>query len=86
MALYMKLEKLDKQLKGHIIWYTRSYVEKLEILRIQKGHMIAYVKLQMHDEFVHENQNIFYDGLHDHGMHDLGTSGHCKESDNIINQ
>ena len=48
--------------------------------------MIAYVKLQMHDEFVHENQNIFYDGLHDHGMHDLGTSGHCKESDNIINQ
>ena len=50
--------KLEKQLKGHIIWYTRSYVEKLEILRIQKGHMIAYVKVQMHDEFVHENQNI----------------------------
>ena len=58
MALYIKLEKLEKQLKGHMIWYTRSYVEKLEILRIQKGHMIAYVKVQMHDEFVHENQNI----------------------------
>ena len=55
MTLYMKLEKLEL-LK--IIWHTRSYVEKLEILRIQKGHMIAYIKLQMHDEFVHENQNI----------------------------
>ena len=57
----MKLEKLEmlKIVKGtHIIWHTRSCVEKLEILRIQKGHMIAYIKLQMHDEFVHENQNI----------------------------
>ena len=57
----MKLEKLEilNIVKGtHIIWHTRSYVEKLEVLRIQKGHMIAYIKLQMHDDFVHENENI----------------------------
>ena len=47
--------KAGKAVKGT---HIQSYVEKLEILRIQKGHMIAYIKLQMHDEFVHENQNI----------------------------
>ena len=81
----MKLEKLEKQLKGHIIWYTRSYVEKLEILRIQKGHMIAYVKLQMHDEFVHEKPKYFtmaYMTME----YMIQEPQDKKKSDNIINQ